>query len=206
MHRLVWTVLLTGLMAVPLLAALKTGDKAPEFSAKASLAGKEFNFSLKDALKKGPVVVYFYPSAFTGGCNIEAHTFAENKDKFDAAGATIIGVSRDSIERLNAFSSDPQYCAGKIPVASDSDGSIAKSFDLTSTPGKPGQKDTRGQDIGHDFTERTTFVVTPDGKIAATFSSHDDKITPAEHVEKSLALVQQLSSKRSTGAAAGAQP
>src|SRR5580765_3885675 len=123
--------LLVGLMALPLAAALKTGEKAPDFSAKASLAGKEFAFSLKDALKKGPVVVYFYPSAFTGGCNIEAHTFAENKEKFDAAGASIIGVSRDSIARLNAFSADPQYCAGKIAVASDVDGAIATSYGLT---------------------------------------------------------------------------
>ena len=171
---------------------MKRGDKAPDFSAKASLAGKEFSFSLAEARKKGPVVVYFYPSAFTGGCNIEAHTFAENKEKFDAAGASIIGVSADSIARLNAFSADPQYCAGKIPVASDPDGSIAKSFDLKASAGKPGMKDTRGEDINHDFIERTTFVVTADGKIAATLSSADDKITPAQHVEKSLAAVQDL--------------
>src|SRR5512140_2186004 len=126
MQRLVVTMLMTAAMAVPLIAALKSGDKAPDFSAKASLAGKEFDFSLKDALKKGPVVVYFYPSAFTGGCNIEAHTFADNKEKFDTAGATIIGVSRDSIDRLNAFSADPEYCAGKIAAASDADGSIAR--------------------------------------------------------------------------------
>src|ERR1700722_14627978 len=107
------------LASLPVLAALKMGDSAPDFSARASLAGKEFNFSLQDALKKGPVVLYFYPSAFTKGCDLEAHTFAENKDKFDAAGATIIGVSADSIERLDAFSADPSYCAGKFPVASD---------------------------------------------------------------------------------------
>src|SRR5215468_9114197 len=155
MNRVLGGILISAVMAVPLFAALKTNDKAPDFSAKASLAGKEFNFSLKDALKKGPVVVYFYPSAFTGGCNIEAHTFAENKEKFDAVGASIIGVSADSITRLNAFSSDPQYCAGKIPVASDPDGSIAKSFELKTSPGKPGMKDSRGEDIDHDFTERT---------------------------------------------------
>src|SRR5437868_15229930 len=91
---------LSGALALPAVAALKQGDKAPDFSAKASLAGKEFDYSLKAALKKGPVVVYFYPSAFTGGCNLEAHTFAENKEKFDAANATIIGVSSDSIARL----------------------------------------------------------------------------------------------------------
>lgn len=197
MQRAVVGVLLAGVMAIPAFAALKHGDKAPAFSAKASLAGKEFEFSLKDALKKGPVVVYFYPSAYTGGCNIEAHTFAENKEKFDAAGATIIGVSRDNIARLNAFSADPQYCAGKIPVASDADGSIARSFGLNSMAAKPGMKDTRGVEIDHDFTERTTFVVTSDDKIAATLSSSEDKISPAEHVEKSLAVVQQLASSRS---------
>jgi peroxiredoxin Q/BCP len=192
MRRVILTALVSGAIAVPALAALSTGAKAPAFSAKASLAGKEFQYSLADALKKGPVVVYFYPSAFTGGCNLEAHTFAENKEKFDAAGATIIGVSSDSIERLNAFSSDPQYCAGKIPVASDPDGSIAKSYDLTQGQHKPGMKDSRGVDIDHDFTERTTFVVKKDGTIAATLSSAADKINPAEHVERSLAVVQQL--------------
>src|SRR4029077_18460254 len=114
MTRFLVGALLSTVIAAPLFAALKQGEKAPDFSAKASLAGKEFNFSLKDVLKKGPVVVYFYPSAFTGGCNIGAPTFAENKEKFDAAGASIIGVSRDGIARLNAFSADPEYCAGKI--------------------------------------------------------------------------------------------
>src|SRR5690349_22662694 len=104
---------------------LSKGSKAPMFTAKASLSGKEFDFSLKNALSKGPVVVYFYPSAYTGGCDLEAHTFAENKDKFTAAGATIIGVSADDIQRLNAFSADPNYCAGKFPVASDPEGKIA---------------------------------------------------------------------------------
>jgi len=192
MRSLIGAALMVSLVAIPVGAALKRGDKAPDFSTKASLAGKEFTFSLNDARKKGPVVVYFYPSAFTGGCNIEAHTFAVNKEKFDAVGASIIGVSADSITRLNAFSADPEYCAGKIPVASDPDGSIAKSFELKTSPGKPGMKDTRGEEINHDFTERTTFVVTPDGRIAATLSSTDDKITPAQHVEKSLAAVQEL--------------
>src|SRR5580693_8001639 len=155
MKRLIVTSLLSAAIVVPAFAALKNSERAPDFSAKASLGGKEFDFSLKAALKKGPVVVYFYPSAFTGGCNIEAHTFAENKEKFDAAGATIIGVSQDSIARLNAFSADPQYCAGKIPVASDADGSIAKAYGLTKTDPRAGMKDTRGEAIDHEFTERT---------------------------------------------------
>jgi peroxiredoxin len=198
MKRFLVGILLTGVITLPAFAALKQGDKAPDFSTKASLAGKEFQFSLKTALQKGPVVVYFYPSAFTGGCNVEAHTFAENKEKFDAAGATIIGVSADSIARLNAFSADPQYCAGKIAVASDATGAIAKSYDLKKTDVKAGMKDTRGVEIDHDFTERTTFVITPDYKIAATLSSTDDKINPAEHVEKSLAIVKQLATAKSS--------
>jgi peroxiredoxin len=86
--------------------------------------------------------------------------------------------------------------AGKIPVASDADGSIAKAFDLKSNAGKPGMKDSRGEDIDHDFTERTTFVIKQDHTIAATFSSADDKITPAQHVEKSLDVVKQLAAKK----------
>jgi peroxiredoxin Q/BCP len=190
--RIIVAALLSSAIALPAIAALKQGDKAPDFSAPASLAGKEIKFSLKDALKKGPVVVYFYPSAFTGGCNIEAHTFAENKEKFDAAHTTIIGVSQDSMERLNAFSSDPQYCAGKFPVASDPTGAIAKSYALNNRDIPKGMKDSRGEEIDHAATERTTFVITPDSKIIATLSSADDKVTPTEHAEKSLALVETL--------------
>jgi thioredoxin-dependent peroxiredoxin len=176
--------------AVPAFAALEQGAKAPAFTAQASLAGKEFKFSLADALKKGPVVVYFYPSAYTGGCNIQAHTFAENMDKFKAAGAQVIGVSLDSIERLNHFSADPDYCAGKLPVASDADGKIAHSYDLKVMDGKPGIKDTRGEEINHGFAERTTFVVTPDGKVSATVGG----MAPADNVMKSLEVVQGLKS------------
>jgi peroxiredoxin len=178
---------LSGALAQPAFAALKQGDKAPDFTAPASLAGKEFNFALKDALKKGPVVVYFYPAAFTGGCNLQAHAFSENSDKFAAAGASIIGVSLDKVATLNQFSADPQYCAGKIPVASDADGKIAKSYDLQVREAKPGAKNTRGDEIDHGFAERTTFVVTPNGTVAATISN----LSPADNVAKALEAVQQ---------------
>jgi peroxiredoxin len=191
MMRPVIAGLLSSALTFPAVAALKPGDKAADFSATASLAGKDFTFSLDDALKKGPVVVYFYPSAYTGGCNVEAHSFAEDKDQFTAAGATIIGVSRDSIARLNDFSADPQYCASKFPVASDADGKIAQAFDLK-TSEHPGLKDTRGVDIDHAFTERTTFIIRPDHTIAATLSSTDDKLAPVDHAAKSLEVVQQL--------------
>ena len=171
---------------------LAKGNAAPLFTAKASLAGSEFDFSLKNALAKGPVVVYFYPSAYTGGCDAEAHAFAELKDKFTAAGATIIGVSADDIQRLNAFSSDPQYCAGKFPVASDSSGEIAAKYGLTMSAAKVGIKDLRGQDLTHGFIPRTTFVIDKEGKIAAVFSSETDHISATDHVEKSLAIVKGL--------------
>lgn len=180
--------LLSTAVALPAFAALNAGDAAPSFQAKASMAGKAFDYSLSDSLKKGPVVVYFYPSAFTQGCNIQAHTFAENVEKFTAAGASIIGVSLDSIERLNDFSADPQYCAGKIAVASDSTGAIAKSYNLNVGAAREGAKDSRGQDIGHGFAERTTFIVTPDGKVAATVGG----VSPVENVDKALAAVQGL--------------
>src|ERR1700761_2308638 len=171
---------------------LSKGDTAPVFTAQASLTGSEFNFSLKEALAKGPVVVYFYPSAYTGGCDLEAHTFAELKEKFTAAGATIIGVSADDIQRLNAFSSDPQYCAGKFPVASDAGGEIAAKYGLTMAAGKAGIKDVRGQDLVHGFIPRTTYVIDKGGKIVAVFSSNTDHISPTEHVDKSLAIVKGL--------------
>src|SRR3984893_16887636 len=195
MKKLLWGLALSVLAALPVLAALKVGDKAPDFSARASLAGSEFTFSLPDALKKGPVVVYFYPSAYTKGCDLEAHTFATMKDQFDAAGATIIGVSADSIARLDQFSADPDYCAGKFPVSSDANGEIASSYNLTKTAVKPGQADVRGVAIDHDFIERTTFVIGKDGKVVATLSSKDDGLSPDEHVKKSLAIVQGLKSK-----------
>jgi peroxiredoxin Q/BCP len=173
-------------------ATLAKGDAAPVFNAQASLAGNEFDFSLKNALAKGPVVVYFYPSAYTGGCDAEAHAFAELKDKFTAAGATIIGVSADDIKRLNKFSSDPSYCAGKFPVASDTDGKIAASYGLTMGAARQGIKDVLGQDLNHGFIPRTTFVIGKDGKIVAVFSSSTDHISPTEHVDKSLAIVKGL--------------
>ena len=169
-------------------ASLATGDTAPPFDAPASLAGKTFTFSLAGALKHGPVVVYFYPSAYTGGCNLEAHTFAVQQEKFLAAGATIVGVSLDDIGRLNTFSADPEYCGGKIAVASDPDGRIARAYALAVRDAAPGRKDTRGVQIDHGFAERSTFVVTPDGRIAATF----DGLSPVENVEHALAAVQRL--------------
>jgi peroxiredoxin Q/BCP len=173
---------------LPAFASLQSGALAPDFTAPASLAGKEFSFSLKAALLNGPVVVYFYPSAFSGGCNIQAHEFAVNKDKFATVGASIVGVSLDSIDRLNDFSADPAYCGGKIPVASDVGGKIAKSYDLKVSEAKSGVKDSRGVEIGHGFAERATFIVTQDGRIFATIGG----VAPDENVDQALLAVKRL--------------
>lgn len=191
MKRLLLSTLLMSIVALPAMAALQEGDPAPQFTAQASRAGKVFTFSLAKALRKGPVVVYFYPSAYTGGCDIEAHTFAQDSAKFAAAGATIIGVSLDSIRRLNAFSADPKYCAGKFPTASDARGAISKSYEVDVHQGPPDLKDVRGVQIGHGFADRTTFVISRDGKIVSVIS----KVSPAEHVAKALQVVRQLHAK-----------
>jgi peroxiredoxin len=192
MMKLLVAAVLAASIALPAAAALKEGDSAPDFKTQASQAGKAFGYSLKHALKKGPVVVYFYPSAYTGGCNVQAHAFAVNQEKFAAAGASIVGVSLDSIARLNDFSADPEYCAGKIAVASDADGRIAKSYDLTVRDAAPGRKDTRGVDIDHGFAERTTFIVTPNGKVAAVVGG----LAPGANVEQALQAVQKLAAAR----------
>jgi len=177
--------------ALPAHAALAPGQAAPDFQLQASQAGKASPFSLKQALKQGPVVVYFYPAAFTNGCSIQAHLFAVNQEKFKAAGATVIGVSLDSIERLNAFSADPDACAGKVPVASDADGKTAKAYDVAVREAQAGRKDNRGEALEHGLAERQTFVVATDGKISATIGG----VAPEANVAKALERVQQLAAK-----------
>src|SRR6266404_4352552 len=114
-------------LATPAFAAMKPGDKAPDFTAQAAVGGEEFAFSLANALKKEPVVLYFFPKAFTKGCTSEAHEFAEAAATFTAAGATLIGMSADDIGTLHKFS--VQECSSKFPVAADPDLKIIKAFD-----------------------------------------------------------------------------
>ena len=175
-------------LAAPVFAALEAGKAAPQFEARASLAGEPFDYSLSDALAEGTVVVYFYPSAYTQGCNIQANQFSTKMAMFKAAGASVIGVSLDNIERLNDFSADPEYCAGNLAVASDESGEIARSYGLNVRDAVDGATDTRGVEIGHGFAERVTFIVESDGTIAETIGG----ISPFENVEKSLEAVQRL--------------
>jgi len=188
MKKLLLGLLASAGMTLSAFAALEAGNAAPKFEARASLAGEPFDYSLDAALGDGLVVVYFYPSAYTQGCNIQAHEFSVKMDDFNAAGASVIGVSLDNIERLNDFSADPEYCAGNLAVASDESGEIARSYGLKVGDAREGATDTRGIEIGHGFAERITFIVAPDGKIAETIGG----VSAMENVRLTLEAVQEL--------------
>jgi peroxiredoxin len=173
MKRLISFALAGCLLSAPLYAALQTGVQAPDFTTQATLAGKPFKFALADALKKGPVVLYFYPAAFTPGCTIEAHEFAEATDKFREMGATVIGVSHDDIDKLNKFS--VTECRNKFAVASDADQSITKAYDAVLAQ-KP------------EYANRTSYVIAQDGKIVYEYTALD----PSKHVENTMAAVEKL--------------
>lgn len=194
-RRHLFAFLCFAIFALSATAALQEGDVAPDFKALASVSGKAFDFSLQDALEKGPVVLYFFSAAFTSECNIQAHEFAANYDKFIAAGARVIGVSIDSIARLNAFSADPESCGGKVAVAADVDSRIAKSYDLKVMEAPPGSKDTRGTPIEHALVESVTFVIRPDGRIAAVVRGG----SPSSNVAKTLEIVRKLAARQLAG-------
>lgn len=170
MRRFALAFLTVCLGATPACAALKVGDMAPGFTAQAALAGAPFTFTLADALKKGPVVVYFYPKAFTQGCSLEAHAFADAMDKFTALGASVIGVSHDGIADLERFSIEK--CSNKFPVASDGDQHIMKAYDsvLAKNP---------------DFANRTSYLIAPDGHVLAEYTDMDY----SKHVDTMLAAL-----------------
>ena len=154
-------------VAMPAHSALNVGGMAPNFVTQASLGGKVFTYSLVDELKHGPVVLYFYPAAFTKGCTIEAHDFADAIDKYQALGATVIGISHDDIEKLNRFS--VSECRSKFPVAADPDQRIMKSYDAI-LAAKP------------EYANRTSYVISPDGEIIYTYTD----MQPDKHVENTL--------------------
>lgn len=184
--------LLAGVLLAPAALALAPGEPAPVFSAPASLDGNAIAFDLAAALERGPVVVYFYPAAYTRGCDLQAHAFAEQHERFTAAGASIIGVSADALEKLNEFSADPEFCAGKFAVASDPDGAIGARYGLELSPVPDGATDVRGAPLTHGVLPRVTFVLDRDGTVVARLSSADDNLGPEQHVSRSLALVEEL--------------
>ena len=167
-----WLALVALLVALPVFAALKIGEPAPDFTAQASLDGKVFQFQLSASLRQGPVVLYFYPAAFTPGCTVEAHNFAEAVDQYRALGATVIGVSNDSIETLNKFS--VSECRSKFAVAADTGQSIMKSYDAVLA-------------YVTAYASRTSYVIAPDGKIIYVYSN----MSPDQHVANTLAALRQ---------------
>jgi peroxiredoxin Q/BCP len=167
LRRLLTALAIVAASAAPALASLSVGALAPDFTAQASIGGKVYSFNLADALKKGPVVLYFYPAAFTPGCTIEAHDFADAIDEYKKLGATVIGVSHDTIDTLNKFSVSD--CRSKFPVAADPSLSIAKQYDAVLA------KDPQ-------YANRTSYVIAPDGKIIYTYTN----LKPDEHVANTL--------------------
>jgi peroxiredoxin len=159
-------------------AALKPGAPAPDFTAPAYLAGAPFTYKLSEALKKGPVVVYFFPSAYTRGCNIEAHLFSEAADSFKAQGASIVGVTAGKVDQLAKFSADTEHCGGKFPVAADPDLSIAKRYDSLFGP-------------MIKMSNRTSYVIAPNGKILHAYSA----LSPDEHVIETMTAVKDWRAK-----------
>lgn len=164
---------LMGLMASQqAMAALKVGDKAPDFKVMAATNGKVQAFSLDEALEKGPVVVYFYPKAFTAGCSLEAHQFSEAMEQFKALHVTVIGISADDIPTLQRFSQAD--CQGKFPVGADPKASVAQSFDAKIP--------------AVDMASRVSYLITPDHKIAFV---HND-MSANLHVTKLLEAAKAL--------------
>ncbi|AWM77354.1 peroxiredoxin [Phenylobacterium parvum] len=163
--------------ATPAAAKLAPGAKAPDFTAPAYLAGDAFTYKLADGLKKGPVVLYFFPSAYTAGCNLEARLFSEAVDEFKANGATVIGVTSGKTDKLAQFSKDTEHCGGKFPVAADPGAAIAKRYDAPlnmkgmAMPGMSG---------------RVSYVIAPDGKVIHSY----DNLDPNDHVNQTLGAVK----------------
>jgi peroxiredoxin len=177
MKRLSFALAVLMTLVTPARAALDVGDPAPNFTTAAALGGKVFQFSLADSLAKGPVVLYFFPAAFSVGCSAEAHEFAESIEKFQALGATVIGVSGDDIDTLGKFS--VQACQGKFPVASDTSQGIMKSYDAV-------------MQLRPEYANRLSYVIAPNGSVVYNYQS----LNPSRHVERTLAALREWSETR----------
>jgi peroxiredoxin len=170
-------------VAAPAWADLKPGAKAPDFTAPAYLAGKSFTYSLANARKTGPVVVYFFPSAHTKGCNLEAHLFSEAVDEFKAQQASVIGVTAGKVSELADFSKETEHCAGRFPVAADPGAAIAKQYDT--------RFKMAGVTLPADLSGRTSYVIAPSGEVLLAYSNLD----PSDHVSQTLAAVKAWRAK-----------
>lgn len=171
--------LLLAALPVSGFAALQQGARAPDFTLNAAQGGKEFSLTLKQALKKGPVVLYFFPAAFTPGCTMEAHLFAEASDDFNRLGARVIGVTAGNIERVAEFSKSE--CRDKFAVAADPGAKVAARYDAA----------IRGSD-GQMLSDRTSYVIAPNGTILLSYTDRK----PQAHIEKTLAAVRAWKAAR----------
>ncbi len=171
--RILLSCFLVGLTPSLAWAELTVGTNAPAFSTKAAQGGSEIAFKLSEALKKGPVVVYFYPKSFTSVCTEEAHLFAEAMPEFETLGSSVIGISADTIETQREFSREA--CRDKFPVAADPQGKIVKAYDVLAW-----------KDGDSLFASRTSYVITPDGKIASVLTAGD----AGSHIQSALASVK----------------
>jgi peroxiredoxin Q/BCP len=169
-----WSVLA---FSLPAHAALDIGERAPDFTTSAAVGGSVYSYSLSESLKKGPVVLYFFPAAFSEGCSTEAHYFAEAVAEFKSLGASVVGISADDIETLTKFS--VQACQSRFPVASDQNQSVMKSFDAV--------MQTRPE-----YANRISYVIAPDGMIVYEYMS----LNPTKHVEKTLQALKSWSESR----------
>jgi len=176
MIRLVAGVLVSLTLCLPAQAALDIGERAPDFTAPAAKGGTVYSYSLAEALRKGPVVLYFFPAAYSEGCSVEAHYFADSIPQFEALGATVVGVSGDDIGTLSRFSI--QACQSKFPVASDETQTVIKSYDalLKTRP---------------EYANRISYVIAPNGSIVFHYMS----LNPTKHVEKMLDALKRMSDK-----------
>ncbi|MCW1381718.1 peroxiredoxin [Novosphingobium sp. KCTC 2891] len=160
-------------------AQLAQGARAPDFTAQGALAGKPFGFHLKQALKRGPVVLYFYPKAFTQGCTLEAHAFAEASGDFRKAGATVVGMSNDDVATLTKFSTEA--CRDKFAVAAATP-QVISAYDV----------DLKRDGVSTGLTMRTSYVIGRDGRVVLVHSDMDYR----DHVKLTLAAVQKLRARR----------
>lgn len=182
MRKAMIGIVAAAVLALPAQAALAPGARAPDFTTQGALGGKTFTLNLKRQLAKGPVVLYFFPAAFTPGCNAEARMFADKVDDFRAHGATVIGMSADGIEPLRKFSTE--HCAGKFAVASAGP-AVLKGYDVVlETKGKDGRPRTT--------SNRTSYVIAPNGRI---LHAHSDT-SPAGHVTATLEAVKKWAATR----------
>jgi peroxiredoxin len=168
--------LLAALLSLQAQATLKPGERAPLFRTEAAVAGKAFEFDMAAALRKGPVVLYFFPKAFTQGCTLEAHAFAEATPRFAAMGATVVGMSHDDIATLRRFSTEA--CRDQFAVASDPRARTIQAYDAAAAA-NPARAD------------RISYVIGQDGSVRFVHVGSD----PLEHVEQTLAAVKQLTSR-----------